>query len=605
MVRFGVPGQNVDTLSYADSRLSTVPVVQAPRRPTVTDKKFPIWCEWRTNKESQAPVVEGEFWKLIRFESNGDATWVQMDSGSGLPGVDDLRDQVNVQVTPDINGNIDIDGAIVANGTNPSSIPLETVADVGTNTLDIQLQLGTAVTPTPGDANDAGILSANEDHFTVDATSGMFSLKGGGTTPALTKVDVDFNTGPGVDPVLADATGLMNIRGNTVTNATNTDAPVATHSRALNTFQVDVQLATTIPVSPADPYDVGLASYNEKHFFIDSNGCVSSTSGAQVKGWSNLGVSYSAGTFTVRGADADLSATNPASVTFQSKSTPGELVTVQVTANQDFIDDAGASEIIGNLFGLTTSIAYDEDMPFFIYAVINDDEDAVAFGISRSPIMQTSSGSAAIGTPAAANADGQGSIFLFNSVTVTEYDNNPVVLLGSIRMQMSASDDWTVQTLTKFDGIGQFQLQRIFTGVEGQFGADASSFFSDSAGTGTQPTFSGGSSYSWMLDINGYITVKYGGTTVSNTPAGAGTLRLHVPVVPLLSNKQAAPGHLSFNVNSSGNYSHWIPRRDSISSVNYFFFTQSGAGLLTPATIANADTDFIFTVTYKGFQQQV
>ena len=81
MVRLGVPGQNIDSLAYADGRLSTVPVVQSVRRPTVTDKKYPIWCEWRTNKDASSPVEEGEFWKLIRFESNGDATWVRYQEG--------------------------------------------------------------------------------------------------------------------------------------------------------------------------------------------------------------------------------------------------------------------------------------------------------------------------------------------------------------------------------------------------------------------------------------------------------------------------------------------------------------------------------------------
>jgi len=604
MVRFGVPGQNVDSLSYADSRLSTVPVVMAPRRPTVNDKKFPMWCEWRTDKNSVAPVGEGEFWKLIRFESNGDATWVQIDAGGAGPGVDDLRDQVNVQVTPSGTGNIDVDGVTVNNAANPSGIPVETVANPGTNTLDVQVQVGAAVTGAPGDKNDAGLISADDTTFAIDGDGYMTLI--GGTGPALQKVDVDFNTGPGVDPVLPSAGGQISVFGNTVTNATNSNAPVATHSRALNQYHVDVQLGAAVAATPADPYDAGLLSMDDSHFSVDGNGFTQLLYpyGPQ-KGAANLGCSYSAGTFTIHAADGTaLSATNPAYVTVQSKATPGELVTIKVTANQDFIDDAGASEIIGNLFGLTTSIAYNQDMPFFIYAVSNDDEDAIAFGITRSPIQQSSPGSSNIGTPSSATADAQGGMFLFEDVTIADYDNNPCVSVGSIRMQMSASDDWTVQTLTKFDGIGQFQLQRVFTGVTGQFGADSGSYFSDSAGTGTPPTFNT-SSYQWMIDTNGYITVKYGGGSVDNTPAGAGTLRLHVPVVPLLSNKQAPPGHLAFNDAGSGNYQHYIGRRDSIPSVNYLFFTRDGGGLLTPADFANTDSDFIFTVTYKGFQQQV
>lgn len=604
MVRFGVPGQNVDSLSYADSRLSTVPVVHAPRRPTVNDKKFPMWCEWRTNKDSQLPVTEGEFWKLIRFESNGDATWVQVDIGGAGPGVDDLRDQVNVQVTPDASGNIDIDGAVVNNAANPSGIPLETVADPGTNTLDMQIQVSTARTGAPGDKNDAGICSFDDTAFAVDG-EGYVTLVGG-AGPAVDSIDIDFNTGPGTDPVVPSGAGVIQIFGNTVTNATNAASPVATHSRAANQFHIDVQLGAAVAATPADPEDAGLLSMDNSHFSVDANGFTKLLYpyGPQ-KGYANLGCSYSAGTFTIHAADGSaLSATNPAYVTVQSKGTPGQLVTISVTANQDFIDDAGASEIIDNLFGVTTSIAYGQDMPFFIYGVSNDDEDAIAFGITRSPIQQSSPGAAAIGTPSSATADSQDSMFLFEDVTIADYDNNPCTLIGSIRMRMSASDDWTVQTLTKFDGIGQFQLQRVFTGVAGQFGADSGSFFSDSAGTGTPPTFNT-SSYQWMIDLDGYITVKYGGESVNNTPAGAGDLRIHVPVVPLLSNKQALPGHLSFIDNGSGNYQHYIGRRNSISSVNYLFFSRDGGAVLTPGDLASSDSDFILTVTYKGFQQQV
>lgn len=95
----------------------------------------------------------------------------------------------------------------------------------------------------------------------------------GGTGP-LTSADVDFNTAPGTDPVLPTAAGVMQIYGNTVTNATNTNAPVATHSRAVNQFHVDVQLAAAVAATPADPYDAGLCSFDDSHFSVDGNGFV-------------------------------------------------------------------------------------------------------------------------------------------------------------------------------------------------------------------------------------------------------------------------------------------------------------------------------------------
>jgi len=267
MVRFGTPGQNVNGLAYIDERLSNVPVVHGPRRPTVNDKKYPMWCEWRTNKESQSPVGEGEFWKLIRFESNGDATWVRYFSDGVSTGVVDIRDQVGTDVTVDpVTGKIDIDATVVGNGTNPSSIPFETVADAGTHTLDLQIQLATVVTATPGDSNDAGIASFNTAQFTIDATSGMVSLKGGAVNPPILSIDVDSNTPPGTDPVLANA-GMIAIKGALV-GAHN--VPIETYSRAVNEFNIEVQRTVTSTDGAKAANNAGVASFNSAQFQVDA-----------------------------------------------------------------------------------------------------------------------------------------------------------------------------------------------------------------------------------------------------------------------------------------------------------------------------------------------
>jgi hypothetical protein len=273
MVRFGVPGQNVDSLAYADSRLSTVPVINAPRRPTVDDKKFPMWCEWRVNKDATAPATEGEFWKLIRFESNGDATWSRFFPDGVSSGVVDLRDQVATDVTVDaVTGKIDIDGGVVANAANPSGIPLETVADPATSTLDVQIQVATERTGAPGDKNDAGICSFDDTAFSVDA-DGYVTLAGG-PGAAVDSVDVDFNTAPGTDPVVADASGQISIVGSTVANATNANSPIASHSRGVNAFNVEIQVAVDRTGAPADMFDAGICSFDDTAFTVDANGYV-------------------------------------------------------------------------------------------------------------------------------------------------------------------------------------------------------------------------------------------------------------------------------------------------------------------------------------------
>jgi hypothetical protein len=172
----------------------------------------------------------------------------------------------------------------------------------------------------------------------------------------------------------------------------------------------------------------------------------------------NLAFTYASGTgtFTVHDAQGGaLSASNPAFVRFQDKATPGQYKYISVEANQDFIDDAGSSEIINNLFGESTGVATSADVRFYLYAVTNDDMDAVQLMISRQAGRTTSPAAANIGAPDDAVADLYTDFFSLDSIDETLYDNNPCVMIGSFRMQMSASDDWTVQTIDSTDGSKQ------------------------------------------------------------------------------------------------------------------------------------------------------
>ena len=222
----------------------------------------------------------------------------------------------------------------------------------------------------------------------------------------------------------------------------------------------------------------------------------------------NLGIAYngSTGVFTVQGADGTaLSASNPGYVTLQSKATPGQLVTIAVTANQSFIDDVGASEIIGNLFGLDTGVAYAEDIPFYLYAVSNDAEDAIAFMISRVPHALTSPVLAKIGAPDDVVASTQGSFFSLENIDETLYDENPCLLIGAFRMQMSNLNDWTVQTLSGSDGIGQFHERTRFNFPVAVFGASAGTHLRPNGGMA--PVFST-SSYTYSMQISGIYFVN-------------------------------------------------------------------------------------------------
>lgn len=171
----------------------------------------------------------------------------------------------------------------------------------------------------------------------------------------------------------------------------------------------------------------------------------------------NIGFSYSAGTFTIHDAKGSaLSSSNAGFVRFQDKSNYGHYKYISVEANQNFIDDAGSSEIINNLFGQVSGVATTNDITFTLYAVANDAMTSVAFMLSRNPNANSSPAEALIGAPDDAVADTYASFFSLDSIDEATYDSNPCTPIGTIRMQMSASDDWTVQALSSADGIGKF-----------------------------------------------------------------------------------------------------------------------------------------------------
>lgn len=561
MTRFGVPGQNNSPLAYADGRLSVVPMVQGPRSPTVNDKKFPIWTEWRVGKDATLPAQEGDFWKLIRFDSSGDAIWVKMNEASTGP-VITLSDTAGTKVESDVTGNIQLEG---------TSGQIDILSDAGNNKL-------------------------------------IFSLPGGGT--CVDSVDVDFNTAPGTDPVLPDGNGLISVYGNTVTNATNANAPVATHSRALNQFNVDVQLGAAVTATPANAYDAGMLSVDNQFFSTDANGFTALADrmlqfpiGTTI----NLGISYSSPTFTIHDSEGNaLSATNPAFVVMPDNSTKGLKKVFAITSNYSFDDDSGTSDLTGNLWGTTTAIAWGLSMPFYIYMVINDLNDAVTPMIARHTCASQSAST--IGKPSSAIADAETDFWaLDDSITVGDYTTNPCVRIGVFRMIKNdgANDDWTVEALNNYDGIGRTAFGRNYTFAILQNGA-TDRYQSSSVGADTLPTFNT-DSYTYNFEEGGWVNVLYNTTNITNAPAGAGDYRLHIPV-----QTRELSWHLNFGgfawtdvsigagaivpgtVYNTSAPSQYVTFRDLPS-----FGTASTVA--TPGLFAIGDGDFSFAFRYRGF----
>lgn len=242
-------------------------------------------------------------------------------------------------------------------------------------------------------------------------------------------------------------------------------------------------------------------------------------------GVDNLGITYSGGTFSITSADGSaLSGSNPAYVTLPS-TTAGEIVQIEITANQTFIDDTGASTIIGNLFGTSTGISWDFEMPFFIYAVVNDSLNAISFMISRIPHAQVAPGAANIGKTGSAVASTQGSFFALANPTVTDYENNPCICIGSFRMTKSASDDWTVASLALTDGIGLYQEAKTFIFPPNQFGAAVDTYFIETGGD-TAPVYSNYSSIFYTIDKIGRVNFYFSINSAFLATAGAGSNNL-------------------------------------------------------------------------------
>jgi len=540
---------------YRGINVNTVARIVRARDPATSDyrrpennKNYEIGSIW-VNSTNDQP------WILVDITSNS-ATWVRF--AGGLGDVISLTGDDAVVVPADTAGNIDILGVTVANATNGQPVYVD--GDATAWKLDIEVQVAADITGAPGDTDDAGICSFDDTIFSVDA-DGFVTLTGG-SKPTNQSFNVDFNTAPGTDPVYNTATGQISIHGSTVANGTNANYPIATHSRNVSTFEIEAQVAGTAATAPATMYDAGLASFSSNYYNVTSNGFVQ-PKGFQSEGWTNLGISYSAGVFTVQGADGTaLSASNPAYVTLQSKANPGRVVTVPVIANQTFQDDAHASsQIVDNLFGFTTSVAITENVPFYLYACLNDSENAIAFGTSRVPHRTVAPATANIGTPSTANADLQSSIFIFNDVTIGDYDENPVLVIGAFRMRMSNSDDWTVQTLTTQDGVGNFLEDVKFTCPLGQFGADS----------GTYNIPNGGSPDAWGDYRNHYYIYKNGNVKilmflqVNNTSCtGAFDARFSMIFKSIGGTHE---GDL-------GSGYHWIASGNNV--INVPVFTQSG-----------------------------
>jgi len=269
-----------------------------------------------------------------------------------------------------------------------------------------------------------------------------------------------------------------------------------------------------------------------------------STNGGDRK-YENIGIYYSAGTLTIKGADGnDWSVTNPGYVYLPHPTLLGQTVVIKLTTNFSFEDAAGTSDIIGNTFGTTASTAWTEDCPFFVYLGINDDADEVHAFLSRGSWWDYLLPN---GKPSDPSADETTHHWCFDDITFADYSGNPCVCIGTIRMRKDASDDWTVQALEARDGVGRYNEERLFNMPHGQNGAISGSFIRSNPGT--EPTFTG-DEYYYHIKRSGTIEMLCYLHTCNGAGVGANNLSICLPMRTRYSNQQAIGINISYLSNA-------------------------------------------------------
>lgn len=515
------------------------------------------------------------------------------------------------------------DPAFATLTSSDSSITFTT----GANSLSLQVAGGTtvlktltgdtggAISPTAGNINTLGsgsITIAGTGSTLTTQLTGLTNhavLVGAGTTtitkvgPTATAGQVLQSAGAAADPAFSTATYPSTTTINQIlySSATNTVTGItAANSASLVSSSAGVPSWATmtsgqliigntggtptaaLPTSTGGNYIAGAGTLK----YIPAN---------YIPGCSNIGIAYSSPTFTVQGYDGTaLSTTNPGYVTLQSKANPGRFVTITITANQTFTD--GTTGTTDNArFGVTTGVNWAQDIPFFLYGVMDDTEALINFMISRNPCATVSPASTSISKTGAIINVNQADFFSLDNITVTSYDSNPCKCLGSFRMQFSgATDSWTVQALNINDGIGNFNDNIVFSFPSGQNGAAAGTYILSNAGTEPVWTTNG---MVYSIQRNGLVKYNFDATNASTAGVGANVLQPVLPYALSSSNQEAAN---MFVLTTPTVLLGQVAITSSASNVNSMTVHNNGTSLLNSSILLTYSLQF--TMIYRAFK---
>lgn len=257
------------------------------------------------------------------------------------------------------------------------------------------------------------------------------------------------------------------------------------------------------------------------------------TNDTNALGTHNLGLFFSAGTATIKGADNnDLSATNPGYVTLRSNVTEGLLITYTMTGNFTFDDAAGTSVFAGSLFGMTASDTTTGDAwtPFYIHAGADNADANLSFFCSRYPgrttVQQTG---ATLSDAAAGNADTYRDTLSLAVLggNLTDYTSSNATSIGSFAALIDGSDDWTIVSLSNYSGIGRYMAARNMILDRGIMGQAATSYFLDNSGTA--PT-TASEQYQYRIDDDQFTLSILADITFSGSPASEVDAIFSLPV---------------------------------------------------------------------------
>ena len=325
----------------------------------------------------------------------------------------------------------------------------------------------------------------------------------------------------------------------------------------------------------------------------------------------NLGFSLVNGKFLITQANGDgLSSTVPGYINVNSV-TDGRSKLIKITGTDHFfIDDTGASDIIGEEFGATAGRAWGFDRMFAVYAVNLDDTEAgVEFAISpnwNAKVSPITTNIGFRGTPAATPSDSNFFFLTATDVTAT-HDAKPCVRVGFIRMQMSASDDWTVSALDHSQGDG---IRQELPGIDyrmplGQNGAEPNNYFTTTAAPFVDTPANMSYHYRPLSDGTVYIYMTTRGAGNMNDGSDSAQTTLALPY-PFKSEAGASGNRLI-----AGAY--FITGHSVVNGILTFFFNAdalSVAGLTgqTQQTIVNSQWDntansIQVQCTYRVFEE--